>query len=63
MVVEIWRVTSGQFCGGFVVHDGIVVQAAPFLFRRVIGKSVKEALKAVLSYKGTKVERVSCEPT
>jgi hypothetical protein len=59
-VTKLWRVTSGQFCGAFVVDADLdrVILAAPFLARRVMGRTETQALNIVMKYPGTKVEQV-----
>jgi hypothetical protein len=64
-VKKLWRVTENGFgkpifCGGFVVDTDLdrVIIAAPFLYKRVIGKTEVQALQAVLNRLGTKVEQV-----
>jgi len=59
-VTKLWRVTSGQFCGAFVVdadRDRVIL-AAPFLAQRVLGRTETQALQAVMRRAGTKVEQV-----
>lgn len=56
---KMWMVTSGQFCGAFVVGDsGRVTHAAPFLARRVLGLDENSALQNVMRRPGTRVEQI-----
>lgn len=59
--MKLWQVTQGQFSGGFVVDLGRVISAAPFLARRVLGKSELVALQSVMDRPGTRVEQVPFE--
>jgi hypothetical protein len=35
---RLWRITGRGFVAGLVVHDGVVVEAAPLLRRRALGR-------------------------
>lgn len=62
-MIKLYRVTKGQFCGGFIVAEGKVITSAPFLRKLTLRKTEEQALQSVFRhYSGAKVELVHEAP-
>ena len=58
---RLWRITGRGFVAGLVVHEGRVVEAAPILRRRCLGRTWAE-VRAALVADGCHGEPLSSEP-